>query len=313
MPREREIGGTDAAQYESAVLVQLRSQLQAESSDSRKLLASPTDNPICSIESDDSLPGLVVVWRNYANSRQLRFVHEYLLQLIEKNAISKVLCDDTALRTIASDDQSWIIQDWIPRAIRAGLRAGAHTASSAHFAAVAVNALASAAPDGIALRVFETTAEARKWLQDYKAILKPDTPIILIVDDYEDTRNVLAHLLRREGYDAVTAPGPAEALAFLEKTKPSLVITDFAMLQTNGLMFFAQIRKDTRLRDVPVIMYSANDVAEKAARQAGIDAYVQKASMDWETLQREVLRLAGPGRLGKSLPDVPPARAKDVG
>lgn len=313
MARDGEMGGTNATQNESAVLLQLRSQLHDESGDSRRLLASPTDNPICSIESDDSLPGLVVVWRNYANSRQLRFVHEYILHLIETHLVSKVLWDDTALRTIAADDQSWIIQDWMPRAIQAGLRSGAHTASSAHFAEVAVSALASAAPDGFVFRVFESTAEARKWLQAPKALLRPNTPTILIVDDYEDTGNMLARLLQRDGYDAVAVPGPAEALAFLEKTKPSLVITDFAMPRTNGLMLFAQIRKDPRLQDVPVIMYSGTDTAREAAMRAGIDAYVRKTSMDWAVLQREVLRLAGPGTWDKTLPDVPPARAKDAG
>lgn len=313
MPREEEIGGTNDIPGENAVLMRLRSQLEVESGDSRKLLDSPTDNPICSIEQDDSLPGLVVVWRDYASSRQLRFVYEYLLQLIETRSIRKILYDDTALRSIAADDRSWILRDWMPRAIRAGFQATAHTASASHFVGIAVNALATAAPDGFALRAFEATSEARKWLQDFKVELRPSTPTILIVDDLEDSRSMLAHLLMREGYETLTVPGPEEALALLEKIKPSLMIVDFGMPEKNGLTLFAELRKDARLRNVPVIMYSATDAAKEAALRAGVDAYILKASMDWATLQREVLRLAGPGTLEKSLPQVPPARAKGVG
>lgn len=313
MPRKTETGGNDDISGEGALLMRLRSQLKVESSDSRKLLDSPTDNPICSIEQDDTLPGLVVVWREYASSRQLRFVYEYLLQLIETRNISKILYDDTALRTIAADDQSWILENWMPRAIRAGFRASAHTASASHFVGVAVNALATAAPDGFALRAFDTTSEARNWLQDFKVELRPCTPTILIVDDLEDTRSMLAHLLMREGYETLTVPGPGEALALLERIKPSLIIVDFGMPEKNGLNLFAEIRKDARLRNVPVIMYSASDAHKEAALRAGVDAYIRKASLDWATLEREVLRLAGPGMLPKSLPPVPPARSGDPG
>lgn len=298
---------------ESAALLQIRSELQAECSDSLKLLASPTDNPICSIELDDSLPGLVVVWRNCANSTQLRFVHEYVLHLIEKHSVSKVLGDGTALRTIAAEDQNWVIRNWLPRAMQAGFRAAAGKASSTYLSRVAVNTIVSAAPDGVALRVFEASAEARKWLQDYKAPSWPGTPTILIVDDDEDTRCVLARLLTGDGYEAVIVPGPAEALAFLENTKPSLVITDFNMPQMNGLTLIAQVREDSRLRDVPVIMFSASDDSREAALRGGVEAFVLKGSMDWETLRREVLRFAGPGTLEKQLPNVPPARVNDAG
>ncbi|HKQ47958.1 MAG TPA: response regulator [Phycisphaerae bacterium] len=313
MPRKEVNGGADHVPPENTAIKRLRSQLETESGDSRKLLASPTDNPICSIQHDDSLPGLVVVWRDYATSRQLRFVYEYLLQLIELRNISKILYDDTALRTIAADDRSWILQDWMPRAVRAGFRASAHTASTAHFVGVAVNALATGAPAGIALRTFDNTSEARKWLQDFEVQLRPTTPTILIVDDADDTRELLAHLLLREGYETLSVPGPAEAMALLEKVRPSLVILDFSMPQKSGLDVFAEIRSDARLRNVPVIMYSANDSARESAMRAGIDAFILKGSMDWSALHREVVRLAGPGTLHKSLPDVPPARAKDAG
>lgn len=136
----------------------------------------------------------------------------------------------------------------------------------------------------------------------------------MLVDDDEDARDLLARLLHGEGYQTVGLASPADALTFLETTKPALVITDFEMPGMNGLTFFREIRKDPSLRHVPVIIFSARSgEVRDVALQAGIDAYLVKGSMDWAILEYEILRLAGPGTLEKRLPDVPPPRAKDAG
>ena len=140
------------------------------------------------------------------------------------------------------------------------------------------------------------------------------TPIILIVDDHESTRSLLARLLTEDGYQTEAVAGPAEALAFLKTTKPALVITDFSMPEMDGLTLLAEMRKDPHLGDVPVIMFSAlGGKWREVALRAGVNAYIVKGSMDFATLQHEIRRLAGPGMLEKRLPDVPAARAKDAG
>lgn len=150
---------------ENERLAQLRKLVQAESSDGLKLLSSPEDNPICSIAVDASIPGIVVTWKDYATSTQLRFVHEHILHMLKTHGLSKILGDDTALQTIHGEDQAWIIQDWMPRAIRAGLRAAASKSPTAYFAKLAVTSVQAAAPEALALSVFSDTAEARKWLE----------------------------------------------------------------------------------------------------------------------------------------------------
>jgi CheY-like chemotaxis protein len=141
-----------------------------------------------------------------------------------------------------------------------------------------------------------------------------ETPLILLVDDHEDTRRVLVQMLRSEGYQAVAAADGPEALAFLKTTRPSLAILDFNMPGMSGLALFAEIREDGRLAGMPVIMFSSHGSGvRESALKAGVDAYIAKDSMDWATLHREILRLVGPGTLEKKLPDVPPARAKDAG
>jgi CheY-like chemotaxis protein len=138
--------------------------------------------------------------------------------------------------------------------------------------------------------------------------------MILIVDDHEDTRDVLARMLRFEGYEAVAVSSGEEALAFLAANKPSLIILDYNMPSIDGLTLFRQIRKDSRVANVPVIMFSASggDLKEKSLK-AGINAFIVKASLDWADLRREIHRLAGAGNPAANPPVPPQQRTQQAG
>jgi len=139
-------------------------------------------------------------------------------------------------------------------------------------------------------------------------------PRVLIVEDHEDTRSVLVHLMELDGYIAAGAGGGSEALVMMHEQRPSLVITDYNMPGMDGVALIEEIRRDARLRDVPVILFSAafGDLQSKAMR-AGANAFVSKHSMDWAELHREMVRLVGPGVRKKRLPEVRRVREQDVG
>ncbi len=71
---------------QSETLKQLRGRLEAESNDGLKLLRNIKDNPICSLFFDDTIPCVVVTWKQYATSTQLRFIHENIIGMLEKHA-----------------------------------------------------------------------------------------------------------------------------------------------------------------------------------------------------------------------------------
>lgn len=150
-------------------LEELRAGLEAESGDGMELARSPADNPICSMFYDDTVPCICVVWKQYATSKQLRFIHEKLLELIASHGASKVLGDDTALPTIHQEDQNWILKNWLPRARAAGLKAGASKKPSAYFGRKSVEAIHSFKLEDVALRSFDDLAEGRAWLRDYRS------------------------------------------------------------------------------------------------------------------------------------------------
>lgn len=129
--------------------------------------------------------------------------------------------------------------------------------------------------------------------------------MILVVDDHRDTRDVLLRLLHADGYHALGLADGHEALVFLATHTPNLVFLDYSMPGLDGLHVFRHMKRDPRLAPIPVIMFSANDgLWKEKAIAEGVDAYIVKGALDWGLLQREVLRLAGPGTLpiAKPLP-----------
>jgi CheY-like chemotaxis protein len=130
--------------------------------------------------------------------------------------------------------------------------------------------------------------------------------MILIVDDHQDNRNVLIRLLRMDGHEAIAVADGNEALQYLKTHVPRLVILDYGLPDMDGLEVFKQMRNDPRLSAVPVIMFSAYEGARKEkALEAGVNAYVVKATLDWAFLHKEIVRLAGPGTLPSENPPMP--------
>ena len=151
----------------------LLSKLQQESGDGQRLVNDLRNNPICSVTVDHSVPCISVVWKRYATSTQLRFVHEKIICLLAAHHVSSIIGDDTELPTIHLDDQQWIAQDWMPRAQSAGLKAAASKRPLSYFGKMAVERVQSIAPKGLALASFETLEEARRWLSALLRGLQP--------------------------------------------------------------------------------------------------------------------------------------------
>ena len=120
--------------------------------------------------------------------------------------------------------------------------------------------------------------------------------MVLIVDDHGDTREALVRLLTREGYDGIGVKCGTEALLFLQTHAVELVVLDYHMPGMDGLAVLADMRKDARMAEVPVILFTADvgRLKERAEAQ-GASAYVEKGTLEWGRLLSEVRRLAGDG------------------
>jgi adenylate cyclase len=98
-------------------------------------------------------------------------------------------------------------------------------------------------------------------------------PALLVVDDNEDNRFTLTQRLKREGYDNVTcADNGREALDLLAEQPFDLVLLDITMPEMDGYQVLEQLRADTTLRHIPVVMISAVDEIESVVRCIGLGA-----------------------------------------
>jgi adenylate cyclase len=101
---------------------------------------------------------------------------------------------------------------------------------------------------------------------------------ILVVDDNEDNRDMLARRLRRQGYEVQTAPGGHPALTTLQRAPVDLVLLDVMMPDLDGYAVLQRIKDDPALRDIPVLMISALDELDSVVRciQLGAEDYLSK-------------------------------------
>ena len=120
----------------------------------------------------------------------------------------------------------------------------------------------------------------------------PDT--ILLVDDEENMRFVVARALSSDGYGIREASSGKEALIQVEAESPDLVILDQRMQGMDGIQTLTEIKQDNP--DLPVIMLTAHGNVENAvqAMKAGAVEYLTKP-FDIEELKlvvRKALRVS---------------------
>jgi CheY-like chemotaxis protein len=118
--------------------------------------------------------------------------------------------------------------------------------------------------------------------------------MILIVDDHIDTGTVLARLLRTCGQEAVAVSSGLAALKLLETTRPNVIVLDMMMPGMSGLEVLQRVRSDAAVKDVPVIIFSADHTAETArqAREQGAQEFVLKGTLPWDRLCEVITRYA---------------------
>jgi DNA-binding NtrC family response regulator len=105
---------------------------------------------------------------------------------------------------------------------------------------------------------------------------------ILVVDDSQDTREVLKRNLESEGYLVFTAPGGVEAIKIIESSPFDLVITDLKMPEVDGLSLVRHIQEN--YKSIGVMMITGYPSIEGAveAVKLGAEEYLSKPFTDDE-------------------------------
>ncbi len=119
-------------------------------------------------------------------------------------------------------------------------------------------------------------------------------PLVLVVDDSLTVRRVTQRLLTREGYRVALAKDGMDAMDKLAEERPAIMLSDIEMPRMDGFDLVRNVRADSRLADLPVIMITSR-IAQKHrdyAAELGVDHYLGKPYSEDELL-RLVARLTG--------------------
>lgn len=81
--------------------------------------------------------------------------------------------------------------------------------------------------------------------------------MILIVDDSTTNQVLLEVILHEEGYETITAFGARDAFKQMEKQKPKLILLDLLMPEVSGFDFLRDLKSNSQLSSIPVIIVSA--------------------------------------------------------
>jgi len=90
---------------------------------------------------------------------------------------------------------------------------------------------------------------------------------VLVVDDEEDVRTFLTAVLRRHGYETLTAADGGEALEVARQEKPDLIILDLQMPHETGTGFYRKFSRGKEYENTPVIVVSGLAGRELAVRK----------------------------------------------
>ncbi|MBC7977396.1 MAG: response regulator [Myxococcales bacterium] len=101
---------------------------------------------------------------------------------------------------------------------------------------------------------------------------------ILVIDDDHDLRESLVDALIDNGHEVTAAENGDHALRILRATEtlPRLILLDLMMPVMDGIEFRARQRADARLRDIPVVVLSADAAVQERAREMGVSGHSRK-------------------------------------
>ena len=103
-------------------------------------------------------------------------------------------------------------------------------------------------------------------------------PTILIVEDNEPSRDVLARRLARRGYGAVVAVDGKDALAVARSARPDLILMDLGLPVMDGWEATRRLKDDASTQHMPIIVLSAHAMTtdRELALSAGGDEFDTK-------------------------------------
>jgi CheY-like chemotaxis protein len=119
-------------------------------------------------------------------------------------------------------------------------------------------------------------------------------PLVLVVDDYEDNREMYSSYLEFAGLRVAEAVNGAEALSKTQDLMPDLVVMDLSLPGVDGWQATRAIKQDPRTRHILVLALTGHALegTHESATEAGCDGFLTKPCLP-EDLCQEIQRMLG--------------------
>ena len=119
-----------------------------------------------------------------------------------------------------------------------------------------------------------------------------EQPLVLVVEDYQDAREMYTAYLQFSGFDVAEAGNGLEAIEKAQELLPDIVLMDLALPRMDGWEATRRLKNDPRTRHIPIVALTGHALAGHAegAREAGCDAFVTKPCLP-DALVAEIKRL----------------------
>jgi DNA-binding response OmpR family regulator len=110
---------------------------------------------------------------------------------------------------------------------------------------------------------------------------------ILILDDDSDILFFCSHVFESIGFEVFTSENCNNIVEKVEDTNPDIILIDNWIPDIGGIKAIKVLKKTLHLKDIPVILFSANSNLVELALEAGADSYLKKP-FDLDELEKIV-------------------------
>lgn len=110
---------------------------------------------------------------------------------------------------------------------------------------------------------------------------------ILIFDDDTDILSICSYILEELGWNVFTSGNCNNILEKVSEVMPDVILMDNWIPDSGGIVATQTLKKDEKLKTIPVIYFSANNDIQSLASQAGADTYISKP-FDIEELEKVI-------------------------
>jgi two-component system cell cycle response regulator DivK len=113
-------------------------------------------------------------------------------------------------------------------------------------------------------------------------------PVILLVEDFEDAREMYREYLEFSGFDVVTAADGREAVTKAADVNPDLVLMDLSLPILDGWEATRRLKKDPATSHLTIVALSAHALSLEGerAREAGCDGFIAKPCLPSELVDQ---------------------------